>query len=58
MPTSSNTLFASTRRSRSLGLLVAASVLFAVTVGGSGALFEAYTSAVAQSPTALVQAAV
>ncbi|MGO8968820.1 MAG: hypothetical protein ACLQDQ_04540 [Myxococcaceae bacterium] len=48
----SNALFASSRQSRSLGLIVAASILFAVGVGGSGALVSAYTGASAQSPVA------
>jgi hypothetical protein len=57
MNTSSN-LFASSRRGRPLGLLVAGSILFAVTVGGSGALFGAYTGPVAQAAVATVHSAV
>ncbi len=52
MNASSSSLFASSRRARSLGLLVAGSILFAVTVGGSSALFGAYTG-----PVAIVQSA-
>ncbi len=44
-------LFASSRHSRSLGLIVAACVFFAVGVGGSGVLVSAYTGA-ADSPAA------
>jgi hypothetical protein len=51
MSTSTN-LFASSRRGRPLGLLLAGSILLAVTIGGSGALFGAYTGAVAQAPVA------
>ncbi len=53
MATTSNALFASTRHSRSVGLLVAACVLFAVGVGGSGALLGAYTGANAQGSFAI-----
>ena len=38
-------LFASSRHSRSLGLIVAACVFFAVGVGGSGVLVGTYTGA-------------
>lgn len=55
---SSNALFATTRRARSLGLVIAGGILFAVTVGGSSALYGAYTGAVAQTPMAAVHAAV
>jgi hypothetical protein len=55
---SSNALFASTRSARSFGLLIAGGILFAVTVGGSSALYGAYTSAIAQMPLAAVHAAV
>lgn len=48
----SNALFASTRSNRSLGLLVAACILFAVGVGGSGALVGAYTGATALNTAA------
>lgn len=57
MTTSSN-LFASSRRTRSLGLLVASSILFAVAVGGSGALQGAYTGAVADGRVATLQSRV
>jgi uncharacterized protein HemX len=52
MATFSNVLFASSRRERSGGLLVAAAILFAVALGGSGALFGAYTGNVAQNTVA------
>jgi hypothetical protein len=55
---SSNALFASSRRAPFFGLLVAGSVLFAVTVGGSSALYGAYTSSIAQMPLAAVHVAV
>ncbi|MGO9829979.1 MAG: hypothetical protein ACLPJH_07540 [Myxococcaceae bacterium] len=45
MAASSNSLFASTRHSKAIGLLVAGAMLFAVGVGGSGALLAAYTGA-------------
>lgn len=48
MATSSNTLFTSSRRSQSLGLLVAGGILFVIGIGGSGALFGAYTGLLAQ----------
>jgi hypothetical protein len=48
----SNALFASSRSSRSLGLLAAACILFAVGVGGSGALVGAYIGATAQNTAA------
>jgi hypothetical protein len=43
MASATNTLFASSRSARSLGLLVAAGILFIATVGGSSALYGAYT---------------
>jgi hypothetical protein len=49
MATFSTALFASSRRERSGGLLVAAAVLFSVFLGGSGALFNAYSGNVAQT---------
>ena len=52
-----NNLFASSRSARSVGLIVAAGVLFLATIGGSGALFGAYTGAVAQSPAVVRTAA-
>jgi hypothetical protein len=57
MTTSSNTLFASTRSARSLGLLLAGGVLFAVSIGGSSALVGAYTAAT-RAPIAAVHAVV
>ena len=48
----SNALFASTRRSQSAGLLIAACVFFGVGVGGSSVLVSAYTGAVAHAPVA------
>lgn len=48
-----DTLFASSRRARSVGLIVAAGVLFLATIGGGSALFGAYTGAVAQRPAAV-----
>jgi hypothetical protein len=44
-----STLFASSRRARSLGLFVAAGILFVATVGGSSALYNAYTGIIAQN---------
>ncbi len=52
----SNALFASSRGSRSLGLFAAACILFAVGVGGSGALVGAYTGATAQNTAAITAA--
>jgi hypothetical protein len=51
MASATNSLFASSRRSRALGLLIAAGVLFIATVGGSSALYGAYTG-VAQTHAA------
>jgi hypothetical protein len=45
MATPSNTLFASSRRCKAWGLLVAGGMLFAIGIGGSGALLGAYTGA-------------
>jgi hypothetical protein len=56
MASATNSLFASSRTSRSLGLLVAAGILFIATVGGSGALYSAYTG-VAQMQTAAARVA-
>ena len=50
-----STLFASSRRA-SYGLLVAAGILFLATVGGSGALYNAYTGAVAENAILAVHA--
>lgn len=58
MTTSSVALFASTRRAGSLGLLVAGGILFAVTFGGSSALFSAYTGAVADNARVAARPAV
>jgi hypothetical protein len=49
METPSVLLFASSRRSTALRLLVAGGILFAIGLGGSSALFSAYTGAGAQS---------
>ncbi len=57
MATSSNSLFAATRRSKAIGLLVAGAMLFAVGVGGSGALVAAYTGAIAGNSVASVHGA-
>jgi hypothetical protein len=57
MATSSNTLFASSRRSQSLGLLVAGGILFVIGIGGSGALVGAYTGAISQAVTSAVRVA-
>ena len=43
MASATNSLFASSRSARSLGLIVAAGVLFLATIGGSSALYGAYT---------------
>jgi hypothetical protein len=56
MASATNSLFASSRTSRSLGLLVAAGILFIATVGGSGALYSAYTG-VAQMQVAAARVA-
>jgi hypothetical protein len=48
MATATNTLFASSRRARSLGLAIVAGLLFIATVGGSSALYGAYTGPVAR----------
>jgi len=47
MATATNALFASTRRARSLGLLVAGGIFFVIGIGGSGALWGAYSGPVA-----------
>ena len=47
-------LFASSRHSKALGLLVAGGILFVVGLGGAGALLGAYTGVIAQ--TAVTQA--
>jgi hypothetical protein len=57
MATSTNALFASSRRARSLGLFVAAGILFLATIGGSSALYGAYTGAVAQNAVAAARVA-
>jgi hypothetical protein len=57
MTSANNNLFVSSRHSRSLGLLVAGAVLFIVGVGGSSALFGAYTGAVAQATAAVARVA-
>jgi hypothetical protein len=49
MATPSNTLFASSRRSTALGLLVAGGILFVIGIGGSGALMGTYTGAISRS---------
>jgi hypothetical protein len=49
MATSTNSLFASSRTARSLGLFVAAGILFVATIGGSSALYGAYTGSIAQA---------
>jgi hypothetical protein len=56
MATATNSLFASSRTSRSLGLFVAAGILFLATVGGSSALYSAYTG-VAQMQAAAARVA-
>lgn len=56
MASATNSLFASSRTSRSLGLLVAAGILFLATVGGSSALYSAYTVAQVQAAAARVAA--
>lgn len=55
--TTPNTLFASVRRTKAYGLLVAGGMLFAIGVGGSGALVAAYTGATASNTVALHSAA-
>jgi hypothetical protein len=45
----SNPHYASSRRMRPLGLLVAGGILFVIGIGGSGALMGASTNAVIQS---------
>jgi hypothetical protein len=55
MATTTNTLFASSRSARSLGLALAAGVLFLATVGGSSALYSAYTGPMAQAQAAAVR---
>jgi hypothetical protein len=49
MATPPNTLFASSRRSKALGLLVAGGILFVIGIGGSTALVGAYTGAMTKS---------
>jgi hypothetical protein len=49
MATSTNSLFASSRSARSLGLFLAAGILFVATIGGSSALYGAYTGSIAQA---------
>jgi len=55
--TTSNTLFASSRRTKAFGLLVAGGMLFAIGVGGSGAMVAAYTGAIAGNSVARVHGA-
>ena len=57
MATSSNSLFAATRRSKAVGLLVAGGILFVVGVGGSGALVAAYTGSIAGNTVTAVHGA-
>ncbi|MGO8970320.1 MAG: hypothetical protein ACLQDQ_12200 [Myxococcaceae bacterium] len=57
MATTSNSLFAATRRSKAVGLLVAGAILFVVGVGGSGALVAAYTGAVSGNTVTAVHGA-
>jgi hypothetical protein len=57
MVTSSNALFVSTRRSHWFGLAVAAGILFVVGIGGTGALWGAYTGATAQASISTVHPA-
>jgi len=57
MATTTDTLFASSRRARSLGLALAAGILFLATVGGSGALYSAYTGPMARVQSVTVQTA-
>jgi hypothetical protein len=57
MATSSNALFLSSRRSQSLGLLVAGGILFVIGIGGSGALVGAYTGAISQAAQTAAQVA-
>jgi hypothetical protein len=45
MVTPFNSLFASSRRSKALGVLVAGGILFVIGIGGSGALMGAPTGA-------------
>ena len=52
MSTPSESLFASSRHSQAFGLLAAGCVLFAIALGGSGALLSAYTGANSQTPIA------
>ena len=49
MATTTNALFASTRRARSMGLVVAGSIFFLLGVGGSGALLGAFNGTLPQS---------
>jgi hypothetical protein len=44
-----NSLFASSRRSKAFGLMVAGGILFVIGIGGSGALVGAYTGAPANA---------
>lgn len=57
MTTFSTALFASSRRERSGGLLVAAAILFAIALGGSGAMFSAYTGSTPQATVASARVA-
>jgi hypothetical protein len=57
MATSSSALFASTRRSNSLGLLVAGGILFVIGFGGTGALWSAYSGVISSAPTVAVNRA-
>jgi hypothetical protein len=50
MATSSNALFVSSRRSHSLGLLVAGGILFVIGFGGMGAVFNAYSGVISTAP--------
>jgi hypothetical protein len=57
MATQSHSLFASSRRSKAFGLLVAGGILFVIGIGGSGALVSAYTGAITRSAAGQTNAA-
>lgn len=50
MATSSNALFVSSRRSHSLGLVLAGGILFVLGFGGMGALWSAYSGVISAAP--------
>jgi hypothetical protein len=57
MATQSHSLFASSRRSKAFGLLVAGGILFVIGIGGSGALVSSYTGAITCSAASQTNAA-